>query len=525
MQIATIVSGSVIEGLQARLQDNYSIEDLRVGQFTVIAGEKARYFSMLTDLSLGNSNPDLLISPPAAGSFKAAVLRGQATFGELSVKPMLQVKEDGELRPARTIPPHFSALNEAMDEDFQLVFGKEDHEHFNIGQPLDAEIPICLNLPKFVERSNGVFGKSGTGKSFLTRLLLCGLIKNKAAVNLVFDMHNEYGWESQSEGSGQYIKGLRQLFPGQVRIFSLDPESAAARKISVDAEVTIGLDQITLADLGLLQNEMDLSQAALDNAHLLSKEFGADWISQLLQTEPVAIKGLAEKIGGNDLSLNALKRKLENLTSYAFFRPHSDKSTINEIVHTLDQGLHVVLEFGHYRSARVYMLVSNIITRKLHELYVEKTERYLSSKDPAQKPKQLVITIEEAHKFLSPAVARYTSFGEIAREMRKYNVTLLVVDQRPSSIADEILSQLGTRVTALLNDEKDIDAVFTGVSGSSALRQVLATLDSKQQALLLGHALPMPVVIRTRSYDEEFYKSLGAGLSDKNDLEQIFGKK
>jgi len=235
---------------------------------------------------------------------------------------------------------------------------------------------------------------------------------------------------------------------------------------------------------------------------------------------------LADKIGGNDMSLNALKRKLENLTSYAFFRPHSDKSTINEIVNTLDQGLHVVLEFGHYRSARVYMLVSNIITRKLHELYVEKTERYLSSKDPTQKPKQLVITIEEAHKFLSPAVARYTSFGEIAREMRKYNVTLLVVDQRPSSIADEIMSQLGTRITALLNDEKDIDAVFTGVSGSSALRQVLATLDSKQQALLLGHALPMPIVVRTRSYDEDFYRSLQTNSKGKgSELEQIFGKK
>jgi hypothetical protein len=50
------------------------------------------------------------------------------------------------------------------------------------------------------------------------------------------------------------------------------------------------------------------------------------------------------------------------------------------------------------------------------------------------------------------------------------------------------MSQLGSRVTALLNDEKDIDAVFTGVSGSNVPRTVLATLDSKQQCLILGHA-------------------------------------
>ena len=53
-------------------------------------------------------------------------------------------------------------------------------------------------------------------------------------------------------------------------------------------------------------------------------------------------------------------------------------------------------------------------------------------------------------------------------------------------------------------------AVLTGMSGSDALRGVLASLDSKQQALVLGHAVPMPVVIRTREYGEEFYKAMGS---------------
>ena len=65
-----------------------------------------------------------------------------------------------------------------------------------------------------------------------------------------------------------------------------------------------------------------------------------------------------------------------------------------------------------------------------------------------------------------------------------------------------MLSQLGTRITCLLNDERDIDAVLTGISGASSLRSVLASLDSKQQALLMGHAVPMPVVIHSRTYDD-----------------------
>jgi DNA helicase HerA-like ATPase len=154
------------------------------------------------------------------------------------------------------------------------------------------------------------------------------------------------------------------------------------------------------------------------------------------------------------------------------------------------------------------MLVANILTRRIHRMWMEKKEKSLAKQGP--EPPQLVITIEEAHKFLNHELAGQSIFGTIAREMRKYNVTLLVVDQRPSGIDPEILSQVGTKITCLLNDEKDIDAVLTGVSNASGLRGVLASLDSKQQALVLGHAVPMPVVVQTRIYDDaDFRASMG----------------
>ena len=52
--------------------------------------------------------------------------------------------------------------------------------------------------------------------------------------------------------------------------------------------------------------------------------------------------------------------------------------------------------------------------------------------------------------------------------------------------------------------------VLAGESGSRKLRSVLARLESKQQALAFGHALPMPVVIETREYGTaESYRELG----------------
>jgi len=116
------------------------------------------------------------------------------------------------------------------------------------------------------------------------------------------------------------------------------------------------------------------------------------------------------------------------------------------------------------------------------------------------KPKPLVITIEEAHKFLNAGIADQTIFGTIAREMRKYNVTLLVIDQRPSGIQDEVMSQLGTKVLFLMDNDRDIDSVLSGVSGKSQLKGVLAKLAAKQQALILGHSVPMPVAFKPKEY-------------------------
>ena len=73
----------------------------------------------------------------------------------------------------------------------------------------------------------------------------------------------------------------------------------------------------------------------------------------------------------------------------------------------------------------VICLIANIITRRIHDEYIAKTEKFLASQKKEDEPQKLMITIEEAHKFLNPQAARQTIFGIIAREMRKYYVSLI----------------------------------------------------------------------------------------------------
>ena len=51
---------------------------------------------------------------------------------------------------------------------------------------------------------------------------------------------------------------------------------------------------------------------------------------------------------------------------------------------------------------------------------------------------------------------------------------------------------------------------------------LLAKLDSKQQALILGHAVPMPVVVKIRPYDEKFYAEIGDTAWDEMTDEEVF---
>ena len=510
-RLGVITSGSLAEGLCARLEPHESVEDVRVGKFVVVQGEKHEFFAMITDVVLEATNHKVLIDPPNGDAFFHEVLAGTSTYGTVALRPMLMLPSDLQegMRPVKTVPRHFSAVQEADESDFTRVFGAEGGSLFEIGRPLDMDVPVCLNLERLVERSNGIFGKSGTGKSFLTRLLLCGAIRTDVASNLIFDMHSEYGWDATSE-DGSFVKGLRQLFGSNVLIFSLDAASSRKRGVTIDEELAIGLDQIDVEDVMLLQEELNLSSTAAESSYMLLDRFRQNWLRELLAMDPEALKAFAESTGAHPGALSALKRKLEQVARQGFVREQSASPVIDRMIDALAAGRHIVLEFGQYRNALAYMLVANIVTRRIHRRWVEQTEQFLRTKNQVDKPRQLMITIEEAHKFLNPATARQTIFGTIAREMRKYGVTLLVVDQRPSSLDPEVMSQLGSRITALLNDDKDIDAVFTGVSGAGGLRAVLASLDTRQQALVLGHAVPMPVVVRTRPYDAAFYRAMGA---------------
>ncbi|MCA9957017.1 MAG: ATP-binding protein, partial [Anaerolineales bacterium] len=418
-------------------------------------------------------------------------------------------------KPVKTVPAHHAEVRQANEADVAQIFGGEGDGMFVVGHTIEQGYPVRLDLKKFVKRSSGIFGATGTGKSFLTRMVLAGLMLKDVAAALVFDMHNEYAFDDTDTDRMVTVRGLRSLFgSSKVQVAALG-KGALVRGKSPDFTLEIAFSEIEISDIEMLSSELKLTDTSQSTLNALFRSFREDWFVKFIKLEisekitdedgkkyypPNSVGAWAEENNVHVAAANTLRNRLDRIASksYVVERPAGDP--VNEIVDKLENGRHVILSFGEYDNDLDYLLVSNILTRKIREHWMKKTEKFKSSGGSAPRP--LLIAIEEAHKLLNPQLSGQTAFGIIARELRKYFVTLLVVDQRPSGIDDEVMSQLGTRITGWLGDEDDIRAVLTGLAGRDQLRGMLARLQEKEEVLLLGWGVKMPIPVRSRRYDE-----------------------
>ena len=550
--IGYIIGGGLKEGFRIRL--TVPADEVQEGSFVVCENGRFRYFGLITDLQLGATDPRFAdekstrLSPPISQA-----LLGKTLYTTLMMYPTLMLdlgpelgtseradwegrveegKENPGPKPVKTVPAHHAEVRAANAADVAAIFGEAGDGMFVIGHTIEQGYPVRLDLNKFVQRSSGIFGATGTGKSFLTRMVLAGLMSESAAAALVFDMHNEYGFDDSDSDRGVTVRGLRSLFGSKVQVAGLESNVGGN---SPDFTLQLAVSDFETADIMMLANQLNLTDTAGITLSALLRSFGSDWFSGFMKLEPGAVEfdenGKARPAPNsvaywardnniNEKAAEALHRRLMQIYERPYVTTNPANDAVTAIVDKLEAGRHVILSFGKFDNDLDYLLVSNILTRRIREHWVRKTEAFKAKN--GSKPKPLLIAIEEAHKILSPQLASQTAFGTIARELRKYYVTLLVVDQRPSGIDDEIMSQLGTRITGWLGDDDDIRAVLTGLAGREQLRGMLARLQEKEEVLLLGWGVKMPIPVRSRRYDQTFYdevrgrKAGGAGSSGQN---------
>jgi hypothetical protein len=149
----------------------------------------------------------------------------------------------------------------------------------------------------------------------------------------------------------------------------------------------------------------------------------------------------------------------------------------------------------------------------------------------------VVLILEEAHHYI-PANARLERqmrarevFEKIAKEGRKFGLSLVVASQRPSELSRTVLAQCNSFIVHRIQNPDDQEYFKSVISGVN--RELLDQLPAlaQQQAIVLGDCVSLPLQVRIndvdprpRSDDPAFIKVWSAATPSAPDIEGIAAK-
>lgn len=486
-------------------------DDLKLGQPVAIDTDKFLYYCMITRLfyppndvatKFANSPLTNLIPPDRIDG-----VRGKEFFGLADMNCLKILSADSEsMQEFDTIPPIFSKGRNITEKEIDRIYATSDTTD-SVGTLRGFQYEIPIDFGKLVKKPFGVFGRTGIGKSILNKLICLYILKHKVSQLLLFDMQGEYGIVSRAEDKS---KGLKFYFNEDVQIYRL---GELKEKISDDAEPFFFYKE-NISSGDIIASTQTLREPTINVLLTLERSIpnGSNIIDQINDYDG-NIPGITKN------SVNALRNRISRFEDYKFLVKKGKKDKIDSISHIFNQlklGKSIVIDFGPYGTNKhLYYFVANAITRRLYELYSNK--EFTDEKLPP-----LVVVLEEAHKFLKPDIIGHTIFDRIAREMRKFQLTLSFVDQRPSQIDEEVLSQIATRFILHMTDTKDIDKVVGNLKNPSEWRGIISGLQ-KQQCLVYGDAISVPTILDIKDYNDisAIKKSLNIENTLTEDLQKI----
>ncbi len=281
-----------------------------------------------------------------------------------------------------------------------------------------------------IPRMMAVVGQIGSGKTNAELVLNAALMETEGkAVGLIFDFAGEL---LTGKGIG---KGLADspLASERLEYYGLErPRVPVAHGL-----IRIGLRRIEPQDLWKLYP--DLSPPQAHYAKKLSSRLGrGKWITEAVALyEKEDVYGVLKVADGQKAVATALLRKLSYLNGTVFADLDHDFS--HSVVKALAGGKSVLVDVSGMREEAQRQVVGWVADRAV-EYY---KARWRSDYEAWRRLPYLLITLEEAHKFLEE---RHTLFSDIALTCRKYKVGLNAVTPRPCRINRDVFAELWTKL-------------------------------------------------------------------------------
>lgn len=427
------------------------------------------------------------------------------------------------------IPP--KKVEPASEEEIKKIYEQsiDAKEKFTFASlSSNHKIRIPVNGNKFFNKHVAIVGSTGSGKSHTLSTIIQKAVSEKSgsfSLNnshvIIFDIHSEY---KSAFPAANFIDIKNLVLPywllnsEELEEFFLDTEANDHNQKFIFKEAIVSDRKKhfkgTEADKKKIHYDSPLYfdiQYILDYANMKNTE--------LVDSGEVYAASNKEKAGQPKLTNGSLNGKLTNFVNRLENKINDNRldfllSQKSKDI-TFEQTLNQLIGYESGKQSNVTVIdlsgvpfevlsiTVSLISRMVFE-YGYFYKRLRNTKDPNEKINNdipILLVYEEAHKYVPNSdLVKYrsskNSIERIAKEGRKYGITLLLASQRPSEISETIFSQCNNFIAMRLTNP--VDQSYVKKLLPDSLGSLIDTMPSLKQgeALLVGESIILPSIVQ-----------------------------
>ena len=376
--------------------------------------------------------------------------------------------EDGK-RIFPTLAPEPGASVKPVDNHLlKRIYSSSGREWVEIGYLLrrGEDVRISINVNRVASRHLAILAATGKGKSNLLALL-AKRIAEKHGTMMIFDYHGEY---------------VKMRMPGRLRV--------TAPRINPRL-----LDAEELADMIGVMRGASVQRAVLAEVYTEEVRGAQDYWGALRQ----ALDAVANA-GGNARNRQAAQRLLQIVDRALRVWGEVFDPEARSALDVVENNKINVLDISDLTGYQAQIIVDWYLKEVL-----EDRKNAVKNLGEAKFKSPVVVAIEEAHVFL-PSQRRTRcseTIARIAREGRKFGVSLIIISQRPSRLDADTVSQMGSfAISGLIHprDQAFVKEVTDDVSDE--LGASLPSLNPGEM-ILVGNFIKLPALVKVDLVEEK----------------------
>ena len=504
-RILTVGSAVAVMSINKSIIRNGQLNMAQIGTILKIITDKSIVVAMVGSLRIGAADDEGM----GDGCIANLNILGEITTNATT-------KETKFFRGVRSFPVLNEAIYNMSPDDLRLIFNKENAPCIEIGRlQQDNSIVAKVRTNDLLSKHFAIIGSTGSGKSCTVALVLQAILRENSMAHIVlFDPHNEY---SKSFGDKAEVISNDSLdiplwmfdFVETTELLTSDIEDHAREETEVLHDVLLKAKR--LYDRAMKKGDtsshtkMDDVEAELQRATHITLDSPVPYrIRDVLKLLDHSMGKLENN--SNLGPYKRLKRRIHMLMAdprYQFiFRnqaaPLPIENLIGRIFRIPVAGKPIsILDFSGIPSEALNVVVS-VVARLAFELATWSERRI-----------PVLLVCEEAHRYIpaDKSLGFHSTrriIGRIAKEGRKYGVSLGIISQRPSELEASTLSQCSTIFSMRLSNESDQNFVKAAVpDGAAELLSFLPSLGTAE-TMVFGESVNLPMRVILNTLEEEY---------------------